>query len=186
MIGLAVSSIVVGGLMIGSISLQRSFSASERLARAQADLLRVGDYIARDIRNATNIATTPGSSAVLTITTADYYDRRGTPDNLADDVANSPTLGRTGATYGPNPITVRYVKSGSRILREVRRIDAGATSTISTWVADSVDNFAVTVSADGTATISCASAMPYSIRKSNAQSPTLSFVTASQSRNPTP
>lgn len=186
LIGVAVASIVLGGLMVGSVSLQRSFSASDRLARTQADLLRVGDYMARDIRNATTITTPAGGSVLLTVTTGDYYDRRGTPNNLADDIANSPTLGRTGATYGTNPVTIRYVRSGSRILREVTQVDAGAPTTSSTWIADSVDDLTVSVAADGTATVTSASAMPYATRKVAAQSPKLFFVMASESRNPTP
>ena len=48
----AVASLVLGGLMVGSVALQRSYSASDQLCRAQADLLRVTDYIARDVRKA--------------------------------------------------------------------------------------------------------------------------------------
>jgi type II secretory pathway component PulJ len=186
LIGIAVASIVLGGLMVGSISLQRSFSASDRLASTQADLLRVSDYMARDIRNATSVVTSAGSTLLLTVTTGDYYDRRGTPNNRADDVANSPTLGRTGVTYGTNPITIRYVRSGNRILREVSRVDAGTPVTSSTWIADSVENLSVALDAAGIATITSASTMPYAMRKTGSPAPSLSFVTAAQSRNPTP
>lgn len=186
MVGAAVASIFLGGLMTGSIALQRSFSASDRLARAQSDLLRVGDYMARDIRNATSINTTATSSVLLTVTTGDYYDRRGTPGNLADDVANSPVLGRTGATYGTSPVSIRYLKSGTSILREVSRVDAGATTVSTTWIADNVDALTVAVDAEGTVTFTSATAMTYRRAKAGTQSPSLSFVMASKPRNSTP
>lgn len=183
MIGAAVATIVLGGLMTGSIALQRSFSASDRLARAESDILRVADYMARDIRNATSVNTTATSSVLLTVTTGDYYDRRGTPSNTADDVANSPVLGRDGATYGTSAVTIRYLMSGTSILREVSRVDAGVTSVTSTWIADNVDTLTVAADANGTVTFTSAAAMNYGRRKAGTQSPTLSFVMTSQPRN---
>lgn len=184
LIGAAVASIVLGGMMTGSVVLQRSFSASDRLARSHADLIRVADYMSRDIRNATSIDATASASVLLTVTLADYYDRRGTPGNLTDDIPNNPTLGRTLATYGGNPVTIRYLRSGTRVGREVSRTDAGATTTSTAWIADNVDNFTLTLDAKRTATIASASAMRYGRRKAGTQSPSLSFVMVSQPRNP--
>ena len=183
LIGAAVASIVLGGMMAGSVMLQRSFSASDRLARNHADLTRVADYMSRDIRNATSIDATPSASVLLTVTLADYYDRRGTPGNLTDDIPNNPTLGRTMATYGGNPVTIRYLRSGTRVGREVSRTDAG-TTTSTAWIADNVDNFTLTLDAKRTATMTSSSAMRYARRKAGAQSPSLSFVMVSQPRNP--
>lgn len=179
-------SIVLGGLIAGSVALISSFSASDRLARTQADLHRVADYMSRDIRNATNVDTTATATTVLTITEADYYNRNGTPNNLADDVPNSPSIGRTGATYGANPVTIRYRKTGTQILRDVTRVDAGVPVTSTTQIADNVENFAVTVDATGTATITSTSSMGYRRRKAGVTSPTISFVMAAQPRNSTP
>jgi type II secretory pathway component PulJ len=183
LISMATASIVLGGLMVGSIALQRSFSASDRLANAQADLHRVADYMARDIRNATTIDATPSTSVALTLTTADYYNRSGTPTNRADDVANSPSLGRGGATYGTNSVTIRYLKFGTQIRREVSQVDAGATTASITQIADNVDNLSVAIDAQGTVTIDAASPMPYGRRKAGTQSPSVSFVMASRPRN---
>ncbi len=184
LIGAAVASIVLGGMMTGSIVLQRAFSASDRLGRSQGDLIRVADYMSRDVRNATSIDATPSASVLLTVTLADYYDRRGTPNNLTDDVPNSPTLGRTSATYGGSPVTIRYLRAGTRIGREVSQVDGGATTTSTTWIADNVDNFTLTLAANRTATITSSSAMRFGRRKAGAPSPSLSFVMASQPRNP--
>ena len=182
----AVASIILGGLMTGSIAIQRSFAASDRLARAQSDLHRVADYMARDIRNSTSVDTTATSSVLLTVTTGDYYDRRGTPGNLADDVPNAPVLGRTGASYGTNPVTIRYVRNGTRIARQVSKVDAGTTATATTWIADNVDALTVGIDANGTVTFTSATAMNYSRPKAGIESSSLSFVMASQPRNLTP
>ena len=184
LIATVAASVVMGGLMTGSIALQRSFSASDRMARTQSDLHRVADYMARDIRNATSINTTATASVVLTLTTSDYYDRRGTPNNRADDVPNSPTLGRSGATYGTNPVTIRYLRSGTQIFREVSQVNAGASSTSTTQIADNVENLSVAVDAEGIATITSTSPMQYGRRTDGSPSRSISFVMASLPRNP--
>lgn len=186
MVGAAVASILLGALMTGSIALQRSFSANDQLARAHADLLRVADFMSRDIRNARTFNATPNSSVLLTVSLGDYYNRNGTPNNTSDDVPNSPVLGRTGATYGASPMTVRYLKSGTRVAREVTRVDAGVTSTSTTWIADNVENLTAAVDSNGTVTFTSATAMNYRMKKTGTGSPTLSFVMASSPRNSTP
>lgn len=186
LIAAVAASIVLGGLMMGSVALLRSFSASDRLARTQADLHRVADYMARDIRNATNVNATVISTTLLTITAADYYNRNGTPTNRADDVANNPSLGRTGATYGANSVTIRYKKTGTQVRREVTQIDAGVSTTSSAQIADNVENLTVSVDAAGTATITSTSPIQYGRRKAGAPSPSTTYVTATLPRNPTP
>jgi type II secretory pathway component PulJ len=184
LVGAAAGSIILGALMIGSIALQRSFSASSRLANSQADLVRVADYMARDIRNASNITPSGGTGVILTATIGDFYDRRGTPNDPTDDIPNMPILGRDWAAYGASPVTVRYGRSGNRVYREVSRIEAGATSTSTTWIADDVSDLTVTMDAQGVATISSASAMQYSIVKAGVKSPPVSYVLTSRARNP--
>lgn len=186
LIGTTAASMILGALMIGSIALQRSFSASNQLANTQADLARVADYIARDIRNATSFTAAPNSSTILSVTVGDYYNRRGTPNDPTDDISNSPTLGRTGAVYGSAPVTIRYGRNGNRIFREVSRVDGGATTTSVTWLADDVRDLAVTVDAEGNATVSTASTINYRVPRVGAAFSSVSLVMASQSRNPKP
>lgn len=186
LIASVVASIVLGGLMVGSVVLQRSFSASDQLSRAQADLLRVADYISRDIRNATTVNTTVTAPVFLTVTTGDYYDRRGTPANARDDIPNDPVLGRDSVTYGSNPLTIRYLKSGSAVLREVTRFDAGVSSASTTRIADNVDNLSLALDAEGTATITSSTATRYARRKAGAPSPVITIVMVAKPRNPTP
>ena len=186
LVAAAVASVVLGALMVGSIALQRSLSASDHLARAQADLLRVSDYIARDIRNSTGVNSSVSAPTLLTITIGDYYDRHGTPGNTKDDVPYDPVLGRDSVTYGSSPVTVRYLRSGTGILREVTRSDSGASSTSTTRIADNVENIAVSFDSQGVATISSSTATRYARRKANAPAPVISFVMVTQPRNPIP
>ncbi len=175
MLTITVGSFMMGGLMAGSVALQRAFYASDLQATAENDTQRLADYIARDIRGATSINTTVDSSQVLRLTTADYYDRRGTV-NTADDIPNSPGLGQNGATYGTSPLTIRYLKTGTRISRELSQVDAGVTTTRATWIADNVDTLTVTRDAQGIATVTATFATRYRVRPGGNQAPTSSFV----------
>ncbi len=182
----AAGSIILGALMAGSLSLQRSFRASAQLAQGQADLIRVADFMARDIRNATTFNATPASPALLTVTTTDYYNRNGTPANLTDDRPNSPTLSRNGATYGGNPVSIRYVRSGTRLMREVTTTDGGTAAVGVSWIADFVENLSVSVDASRNVTLTVGSPMTYGRRSPGASSRSLSFVMAARPRNPAP
>jgi Tfp pilus assembly protein PilW len=184
--GAAAASIVMGALMTGSLAVQRSLTANDQLARAQADLLRVGDYISRDVRNATSINTSSTSTVLLTVTCGDYYDQRGTPSNTADDIPNPPVLGRYGATYGASPVTIRYLRSGTRVAREVTRVVGGVSTTSTTWIGDNVNASSVAVDSQGTVTLTSSAAMTYRRQKAGGTSPSLSLVMASHPRNPTP
>lgn len=184
LVAAAVASIVLGGLMVGSIMLQRSFSASHHLSRAQADLLRVNDYIARDVRNATTIDASLAAPVLVEMTMGDYYDRKGTPANPTDDVPYNPVLGRDGVIYGSNPVTIRYLRSGKAILREVTRLDSGTSLTTSARIADNVDHFAITVDSRGTTTVTTSAAPRYARRAAGASAPLISIVNVSKPRNP--
>ncbi len=191
-VGAAIGAIVIGALMVGAVALQRAFSANSQLARSDSDLVRVADYMSKDIRNATSVtagATTspaPGETVILRISTVDYYDRKGTPNNPADDVANTPVLTRTGVSYGTRPVAIRYLKSGSRIAREVTRTDNGVNTTSVSWIADAVNDLTVTFDANQVATITSASDMHYRISSTGKPLRSTAFVITSQSKNQTP
>ena len=93
----AVASLLMGGLISGSVALQRTFDASDWQARAEADVNRLVDYVARDIGSASTVNTTANGTVLLTVTKGDYYDRRGTLNDPSDDLPNAPVLGRYGA-----------------------------------------------------------------------------------------
>ncbi len=192
LVGAAVGSIVMGALIIGTSSLQRAFSANSKLARSNSDLVRVADYMSRDIRNATSVSpgtganSTSGETVILRLSTVDYYNRNGTPSNASDDVANSPILTRTGVTYGASAIAIRYLKSGSRIAREVTRTDNGVSSTSVTWIADAVSALAVTFDANQIAMISSSSATYFRVSSSGKPLPSTTFAMTSQPKNQIP
>ncbi len=192
LVGAAVGSIVLGALMVGTSALQRAFSANSQLASSEADLMRVADYMSKDIRNATSVTPggtangTSGETVILRLSTVDYYDRKGTPSNSTDDTPISPVLTRTGVAYGASPVTIRYLKSGNRIARELTRTDNGVSTTSVTWIADAVSSLAVTFDANQVATISSSSATHFRISSSGKPLPSTTFVMASQSKNQTP
>lgn len=191
-VGAAVGSIVLGALIVGTSALHRAFSANSQLASSDADLVRVADYISRDIKNATSISPGSGANAgsadsvILTLSTVDYFDRKGTPSNGSDDTANSPTLTRSGVTYGGSAIDVRYLKYGSRIAREVTRTDNGAKNTAVNWIADAVSSISVTFDANRVATISSSSTTYYRVPSAGRTLPSTTFVMASHAKNQTP
>ena len=84
MIGLGLATIVLTGLTLASISLQRAFAGSDQYATAQNSQLRVMDYITRDLRRAgglnglnAKVITAPDGSSV----TFDYTKvNTGRPD----------------------------------------------------------------------------------------------------------
>jgi len=176
MVGVAIASIVLGALMVGTIALQRAFAASDSLASAQADLIRAGDYMTRDIRNSLTMTTGTSPAAVLTLTTGDYFDRKGKKSNA--QTPNSPTLELTRAVYGDSPVTIRYFLTTNRVRREVTNSD-GVTNT---WIAENVNSLAVSINA-GIAIITSTATTGYRIPKPGAAASTLSLVMAARPRN---
>ncbi len=184
MMATAVGSLLMGGLMAGSVALQRTFDASDRQARSEADVNRLVDYVARDIGSATSINTTANGSVLLTVTKGDYYDRRGTPNDPSDDLPNNPVLGRYGAAYGASPITIKYLKTGTRISREVTQIDGGVTTITPTWIADDVDTFSVSLGGGGVATVSATFTTRYRARAGQSGAPSVTLTKQIYPRNP--
>lgn len=125
LISTAVTVVLVGIGLISSISIQRSFDASIRYANSQSEQMRVLDYMALDLRRALNVTNSNGQ---LIITLPDFYDADGNP--------RMPTIVNSLPKYGGTPVTVRYYRNGSRILRE-----AGGTATP---IAENVQDFQFT------------------------------------------
>ena len=180
----AVGSLMMGGLMAGSMALTRTFNASDRYSRAEGDVNRLVDYVARDIRTATKVDPSVSGSTVLTVTRWDYYDRRGTLTDTSDDKPNAPVLGRYGAVYGTMPVTIKYALVGSRIRRDVTEVDGGVATTTSAWIADDVANFSVTLGSNGVATVSASFATRYGPRQGDIQGATATFSKQIYPRNP--
>ncbi len=180
----AVASLMMGGLLAGAMALNRSFDASDRYARAEGDINRLVDYVARDIQNATNINPTANGTTLLTVTKGDFYDRRGTPTDPTDDRPNSPTIGRYGAVYGSSPMTIKYIFTGSRIRREITQVDSGVPTITSAWIADDVAKFSVSIDSKGVATVNASFATRYGPRIGDIQGATNLLSKQIYPRNP--
>ena len=79
LIAMVGTSIIIGALLLSSVSLQKAFRASELYAASQADQRRLIDYLARDLRRAVGIATSAninGSAAVKVGTAPVSVDER--------------------------------------------------------------------------------------------------------------
>ncbi|EDY18759.1 hypothetical protein CfE428DRAFT_3796 [Chthoniobacter flavus Ellin428] len=106
MVAMAVASLMTAGLITGSITIQRSFMASRHHIEAQAQQMRLMDYMTLDLRRALKVDTSNGT---LTVTIPDYYDANGAP--------RDPQISGGQAVYGSQPVTIQYYKSGATIYR---------------------------------------------------------------------
>jgi len=121
MTAMAVASLMTAGLVIGTVTIQRSFMASRHHIEAQAQQMRLMDYMTLDLRRALKVVTGNGT---LSVTIPDYYNADGTP--------RDPQISGGQAVYGSQPVTIQYYKSGATIYR-----CAGDTTTaLATDVAD--------------------------------------------------
>ena len=144
LIATAVTSVLAAAMLTGISTLQRSFRAAQHHAKSQIDQTRLLSYIARDLRRATtvNVDTFAGSER-LTLTIPDYYDNANKP--------RDPRINNDAIQYGdpalavPDPVTVRFYKSGSTVFRSVKRIGrtsgAPVDSEIATVLATDVQDF---------------------------------------------
>jgi Tfp pilus assembly protein PilW len=63
MIGLGASVLMMGALMLGAISLQKSLTQNETYALRHSDQRRLIDYVARDLRRSVGVAATDAAGA---------------------------------------------------------------------------------------------------------------------------
>lgn len=106
LMAVTVSSVLVAGLTVAAYTIQRSFQASKHHVNAQAQQMRLMDYINLDLRRALAVSTSNGK---LTVKIPDYYDADGFP--------RDPVIGKGMATYGSAPKTVEYYRDGTGIYR---------------------------------------------------------------------
>ncbi len=157
-IATAVVSMMFAALLSTSVSLQRSFAASDQYSIAKANQVRTIDYIVRDLRSALTVNLLTGVDKKLRLTLPDYhqsYDSRGNPVGAPVN----PTLIGTTVDYGDplKPLTVEYSVQGKSLIREVTvgRTNTTSRSVIGTGVntfemafgqLDSIVNVTVTFS----------------------------------------
>jgi len=140
MMSMGCGSMILAAVVTSGVALQRSFAAVEGYSVAEADQLRVLDYIAMDCRRATNATV---ANNTLTLTLPSYYNADNTPEN--------PSFTGGGAVqYGAGTVTIAYSQSGSDFVRSVTR--SGTTTT--TPIATNVATFTVNPQ-DLTSSVSC-------------------------------
>jgi hypothetical protein len=127
LISASIGSIVMAGLMMGTVALSRAFRAVEDYSDGTIDQARTLDYIARDVRRALSLAVT-ASPATLTVTVADQY-----ANAAPSRVFSEPVVSATGIVYGAGSVNVSYVLNGGQISRQ----EGG----VSTVVANNVVDF---------------------------------------------
>lgn len=129
-VSIAASVVVIGGLLTGSITLQKALLENERRVARYADQRRLIDYVARDLRRALTISvadaagTRPVAGEVLTldsdgtslVLTLPGYYRSEDPASAGYDQPLEVRHYSDGATYGtaalPAPTaTVTYRKA---------------------------------------------------------------------------
>jgi prepilin-type N-terminal cleavage/methylation domain-containing protein len=123
LISVGVTSIILAGLMVGVIFLQRSYSATEFYAAAQSDETRVMDYITREVRRALTISVSGSNTLNLTV-----------PTYVVSGTAVTPTISNGSVLYSGSNTTISYTLNGS----QVRRTANGGTALV---IANHVSSF---------------------------------------------
>ncbi len=146
-ISCAISSMVMAGLFIGMISMQKTFKASEFHVTKQADQMRFLDYLSLDLRGATAVDTT--SPGVISLTIPDYYTTD--PTNSAKVIPRTPVIVNSVATYGTaaGRPTIRYSITNGTLNRVKTSIVNGVTTVETKALCTDVLEFVITASQSG-------------------------------------
>jgi Prokaryotic N-terminal methylation motif len=150
MVALGCGTLILAAIIVASITLQKSFAATESYSTIEGDQLRVLDYIAMDCRRATAASVTNGA---LTVTLPRYYDP------TQSNAPYTPSLSNGSITYGPGSVQITYAQSGKNFTREVKVLDGsgGTVSDNTTPIARNVTSFTVNpvLQSNPWSTISC-------------------------------
>jgi hypothetical protein len=117
---------MLAAVIASSVALQRSSAAAEGYSIAEANQLRVLDYIAMESRRCYSAAVTTDASGMptLTLTVPSLYDANG---NLVNPQFDS--NGAIGYGNPPATATIKYYQSGSNFMREIVGISSTAIAT---------------------------------------------------------
>jgi len=110
MVSIAVFSAVSLGILMGFVSLERSFTATADFATNHADEMRISDYLALDLRRALSVQTAPNDTSIYIPA---YYDANGNPQAPAVDQHGDVYYGFVGSS-----VRLHYYLSGSTIYRQ--------------------------------------------------------------------
>ena len=197
MMSTGVTGLVLGGLIVGSIALQRSLAATLDYAIAQNDQSRISDYLAVDMRRALDVS--PDGSGGVTMTLPNFYNPDGTvksptivstmgwpskkrkkKKNKHGNIITSQT-----ASYDPvSTVTVKYYKGNASAVgkdtTKFYRESGGVAKAIASDVAD----FQLTISDDETmATTAITFAPRFRLLKTYGANPTTTLYQTTLLRN---
>jgi Tfp pilus assembly protein PilW len=110
MVAAAISSLMIGGLITGTVALQKGYAAADYSIRCQLDQMRVIDYITRDLRRARSVAT-ENLGRKLVVTLPDQW-------NPVTQTLRVPAVSDGVVRYGGDPIVVSYYIEGDLFIRE--------------------------------------------------------------------
>lgn len=130
-----ISSVMIVGMMTATVTLQRSFSATDHHARSQVQQARLVDYMARDLRRALAVTVdTYQGSERLNLTLPDFYDAQGKP--------RDPAIVKGGIQYGDGTtgVSVSYYKSGGTVYRKVGSVTTALATGVEDFVPDYTDS----------------------------------------------
>ena len=143
-IAAAITGGILGALVTGGISLQRTYTMASEYFRGTADQMLVSDYMASDLRCATGVSVAQsGSNQTLTVILPDYLDpATGRPRTPVVD-ATTPTFGKVNGTvdYGSaaSPLSVTYSVSGQRLVRQAAGGSAILSNSLQSFQLSGVD-----------------------------------------------
>jgi hypothetical protein len=132
LIATSISSVLAGSLLVASITIQRNFEACEDHVMAQADQIRLLDYVALDLRRALTVSIVNNT---ISLTIPDYYDNSGDP--------RDPVISGGEIDYGDPgaPVMISYYKQDDKIFRNVDGVLA--------QIAENVDDFQIEATDSG-------------------------------------
>jgi Tfp pilus assembly protein PilW len=161
-VAVGIMSIILLALVVGSVSLIRSYNASDQFATAQNSELRVMDYLTRDLRRAgfgglsapaawggtSTSAVYMPNSAQVSMLIPDYYsgyDSSGNPStrNGVNSVPLDPVISGGTPVFGSHLLIVTYYVDSTTqsLIRQVVWTANGSTHTSTTAIADGVQLF---------------------------------------------
>jgi Tfp pilus assembly protein PilW len=115
LVATGLSSVLLAGLVIGGLALQRGYAAAQHQILCQEDQMRVIDYITRDLRRASSV-TIANQNRMLTMTLPDQVD-------LSSSTLRLPSIVNGVVQYGNTPATVAYYVSGTAFVRKENGVE---------------------------------------------------------------
>jgi hypothetical protein len=134
----AVTSVLTAAMFVGSITLQKSFRASQHYAQSQSSQLRLLDYVSLDLRRALTVQVPQRDRIELTI--PNFYNADG---SVRDPEIARGSDGWMGIKYGAAPVNVAYYveRAADGVSGSLVREEAGVKTTIATDVRDFLPDF---------------------------------------------